>query len=225
MRTLSIRLLPLSVLLLLAATAFALQKPKVITFGKPYSVKLFIGPDEDNTVPMKIRSLSVDGRIREFTTGESHEITDRIFAVRRAYRLNNSLPEDESKVPDWIWQRGGWLMVDRLNGRVSQLKLVNFDSFYSEASWFRDYVAYCGVSDAGDKLYAVVVQWGARKPLLMKELGTVPEKSETPESYCEAPVWERKPTRVIFRPRQSEKFSYTVFSHSVDAQPGSTDEE
>lgn len=217
--------LRLSLCLLLAAAAFALQKPKVITFGKPYTVKLFIGPDEDNTVPMKIRSLAVDGRIREFTTGEPHDITDRIFAVRRAFRLNNTLPADESKVPNWIWQRGDWLMVDRLTGRVSQMKLVNFDPFYSDATWFRDYVAYCGVSDSGDKIYAVVMQWGERKPLLVKDLGAVPQKGETPDSYCDAPVWERQPTRVIFRPKQGEKFSYTVFTHAVDAQPGSADEE
>ncbi len=224
MRTTPRLALCLSLCLLLAAGAFA-QKPKVILFGTPYTVKLFLGPDEDNTVPMKVRSLKVDGRIREFTTGETHDITDRIFVVRRAFRLNNTLPQDESRAPSWIWQRGGWLMVDRLNGRVSQLKLPEFDGFYSDATWFRDYVAYCGVSESGDKLYAVVVQWGVRKPLLRKELGAVPEKGAMPDSYCDAPTWERKPTRVDFRPKQGDKFSYTVFSHAVDAQPGSSDEE
>ena len=36
-------------------------------------------------------------------------------------------------------------------------------------SWFRDYVAYCGVSDTGEKLSAVVMQIGRKKPLLKKE--------------------------------------------------------
>jgi len=57
------------------------------------------------------------------------------------------------------WQRGGWLLVDRLTGRVSQLNLAEFDPFYSTASWYRDYIAYCGVSEDGKKLYAVVAQW------------------------------------------------------------------
>ena len=46
--------------------------------------------------------------------------------------------------------------VDRLTGRVSQLNLPEFDPFYSTASWYRDYIAYCGVSEDGKKLYAVV---------------------------------------------------------------------
>ena len=30
-------------------------------------------------------------------------------------------------------------MVDRLTGQVAQLALDEFDPFYSQASWFRDY--------------------------------------------------------------------------------------
>lgn len=209
---------------LLNAAGWAKPKPKIITFGNPYTVKLFIGPNEANTVPLKIRSLMVNGSVKEFTTGEVHQITDRIFVVRRAYRLNNNLPAEDRKVPNWIWQRGGWLMVDRLNAHISQLKLPEFDPFYSHASWFRDYVAYCGVSDDGGRLFAVVAQWGDRKPVLRKELGKVPEHGDTPNSYCTAPVWEKKPTRVTFQPKNGEPFSYTVFEHSVDAQPGSSDE-
>jgi hypothetical protein len=65
-----------------------------------------------------------------------HEVTDRLFVIRRAYRLNDNLPP-ETGVPRWQWQRGGWLMVDRVTGRVSQVALPEFDAFYSAASWYR----------------------------------------------------------------------------------------
>ena len=147
-------------------------KVHVISYGKSLTVKLYLGPDESKTAPMKVRALFVDAKLREFVTGTVHEITDRLFVVRRAYRLNNSLPTDESKAPNWVWERGGWLMVDRLTGRLTQLSLYNFDPFYSEASWFRDYVAYCGVSDSGEKLSAVVIQIGQKKPVSKKDLGS-----------------------------------------------------
>ena len=222
------RLIPLvaSTLLIFSLSAAAASKLKVITFGKPYTVKLFLGPTEENTTNMKVRSLLVDGHIKEFTTGDTHDITDRVFVVRRAFRLNDNLPLEDKKVPNWIWQKGSWLFVDRLTGRISQMKLPEFDTFYSEAAWFRDYVAYCGVSDDGERLYAVVAQWGVKKPLLRKELGKVPEKGgEMPDAFCAAPTWEKQPNKVIFHPKQSDPFSFTVFGHAVDAQPGSSEED
>ncbi|HWX93992.1 MAG TPA: hypothetical protein VNY29_15295 [Terriglobales bacterium] len=45
------------------------------------------------------------------------------------------------------------------------------DPFYSTASWYRDYIAYCGVSDDGTKLFAIVAQLGRRKLILKKPLG------------------------------------------------------
>jgi hypothetical protein len=214
-----------SALVIFSLSAAAASKPKVITIGKPYTVKLFLGPTEEKTTSMKVRSLMVDGRIRDFTTGDTHDITDRIFVVQRAFRLNNNLPMEDKKVPDWIWQKGSWVFVDRTTGRVSQMKLPEFDTFYSQAVWFRDYVAYCGVSEDGQRLYAVVAQWGVKKPLLRKELGKVPEDGDLPDSYCSLPSWEKQPTRVTFHPRQGEAFSYTVFGHAIDAQPGSSEED
>ena len=163
----------LILLLLTPLSTLAASKPKVhvISFGKTMAVKLFLGPDEERTVPIRVRSLYVDGKLKEFVTGETHEVTDRLFVIRRAYRLNNNLPTDESKVANWVWERGGWLMVDRLTARVTQLSLVEFDPFYSQASWFRDYAAYCGVSDSGEKLIAVVMQLGRKKTVMKKELG------------------------------------------------------
>jgi hypothetical protein len=213
-------------LLLLAPPAtMAASKPNahVINFGKTMSVHLFLGPDEQNTAPIKVRPLLVDAKVKEFVTGEVHDVTDRLFVVRRAYRLNNNLPSDDTKLPNWVWQRGGWLMVDRLTGRVSQLSLTEFDPFYSEASWFRDYAAYCGVSDNGEKLSAMVIQLGRKKPVLKKELGRLTQ-GETPDSECDPPLWEKKPTRVTFLPKHGEKFTISVFCHASDAAPGSDEE-
>ena len=42
-------------------------------------------------------------------------MTDRSFVVRRVLRLNDSLPGD--KTGHWVWQRGPWLLVDRVTGR------------------------------------------------------------------------------------------------------------
>jgi hypothetical protein len=202
--------------------AAAAPKVHVISFGKTMAVKLFLGPDEARTTPMKVRALYADTKLKEFVTGEVHDVTDRLFVVRRAYRLNNNLPGDENKA-GWVWERGGWLMVDRLTARVSQLSLYEFDPFYSQASWFRDYVAYCGVSDSGEKLSAVVMQLGRKKPLLKKELG-VAKQGEMPDSECDTPTWEKKPTRVTFLPKHGEKQAFSIFGHAWDAAPGSDEE-
>jgi hypothetical protein len=213
----------LLVLAPLAAMAVNNPKAHVISFGKSMAVKLYLGPDENNTAPMKVRALFVDAKLKEFVTGEVHEVTDRLFVVRRAYRLNNNLPGDESKAPNWVWERGGWLMVDRLTARLSQLSLYDFDPFYSQASWFRDYVAYCGVSDNGERLSAVVMQLGRKKPVLKKELGSA-SQGDAPDSECDAPTWEKKPTRINFLPKHSEKQSFSIFGHAWDAAPGSDEE-
>ena len=190
----------------------------VINFGKATVVRLYLGPDEQTTVPIKVRPLLVDAKVKEFVTGEVHDVTDRLFVVRRAFRLNNNLPADETKLPNWVWERGGWLMVDRLTARVSQLSLAEFDPFYSEASWFRDYVAYCGVSDNGEKLSAMVMQLGRKKPVMKKELGSA-SQGEMPDSECDPPAWEKKPTRVTFLPKHGEKVSFSIFGHACGRGP------
>ena len=92
----------LFLLVLAPLVAMAANSPKVhvISYGKTMAVKLYLGPDESKTAPMKVRALFVDSKLREFVTGTVHEVTDRLFVVRRAYRLNNSLPADESKAPN-----------------------------------------------------------------------------------------------------------------------------
>ena len=45
---------------------------------------------------LKIRALLVDGVLKEWTTGDAHDVTDRSFVVRRVIRLNDALPSDNS---------------------------------------------------------------------------------------------------------------------------------
>jgi hypothetical protein len=174
-------------LFLLSISAIAAAKPKVISFGAWTKVPFFLGPHEEKSIDMKIRPLLVDGKIKEFTTGDTHEVTDRYFVVRKAFRLNDWLPDDpDPKSHRWKWQRGGWLLVDRTTARVTQLNLPDYDPFYSSSSWFRDYVAYCGLSDDAEKVYAVVTQIGRRKPILKQKLGDA-KNGEVPESECATP--------------------------------------
>src|SRR5437868_9548780 len=154
--------------LLLGLSAGAAAKIHIISFGKTMSVQWFVTPEKSQ--PISVRALFVDGKLREFTTGEVHEVTDSAFVVRRAYRINDYLPQDEKKVPNWKWQRGDWLLVNRRSGNVSAVNLPEFDPFYSVVSWYRDYAAYCGVGDDGAKVSAMLVQLGNKKPLLRKPL-------------------------------------------------------
>jgi hypothetical protein len=205
-------------LLLICATSdcVAAPKPHTLVFGKWISAK-WPNASQQKLLDMKVRPLLVDTRLKEYTTGAPHELTDRLFVVRRAFRVNDTLPSESTAngVLKWQWQRGGWLLVDRVTGRVSQLNLPEFDPFYSTASWYRDYVAYCGVSEDGKKLYAVVAQVGRRKPILKKDAGE-PEGSDEPDSECPAPVWNRAPMRVSFEPDDEQKLVFNIRSRVVD---------
>jgi hypothetical protein len=213
------------ILLALCTCALAVTKPKTVTFGAWMKVPFFVGPHEEKSVEIKVRSLLVDGKIKEFVTGDTHEVTDRYFVVRKAFRLNDWLPDDpDPKNHRWKWQRGGWLLVDRETARVSQINLPEFDPFYSSGAWFRDYIAYCGLSDDATKVYAVVEQIGRKKPLLKQKLGDA-KNGEMPESECELPHWERDPIRVTFQPVGGQKQTFSVFGHAADAMPVGGDEE
>ncbi len=195
-----------------AGESAAVPKAHVISLGKWTSAKW---PDAagKKSLDLKVRALYVDTRLKEYTTGPTHEVTDRLFAVRRMFRVNDALPEENAV--RWQWQRGGWLLVDRVSGKISQLSLPEFDPFYSTASWYRDYVAYCGVSEDGKKLYAVVAQVGRRKPILKKALGE-PGGDDGPDSECPSPTWERSPARVTFQPDETRKLMFSIRGRVVD---------
>ncbi len=206
------------VTLLIPILATAVSKPHVVAFGKTTSVKLLIGPSEDKTLDITVRSLYVDTKLKEFTTGDSHDVTDREFVVRRAYRINDTLPDDSRKAAKWLWQRGGWLLVDRVSGKISLVKLPDFDPFYSEVSWYRDYAAYCGITTNGERATAVVGEIGGKKALFRKELGKA-GMGDSPDSICAPPHWDRQPARVTFLPKEGDKFSVNVSGRFADEAP------
>ncbi len=200
--------------LFLTVTLPGYAKTHTVALGKPQAVTFPAGPKEDKPEKMTVRALYVDDKLKEYTTGETHDITDRLFVVRRAFRVNDRLPEE--KAPRWLWQRGGWLQVDRVSAHISALNLPEFDGFYSVAVWYRDYAAYCGTAADGEKLYAVVAQLGSRKPLLRRVLGD-PDFSGQPDTACEDdPTWQRHPPRVTFTDPKGQKLTFTVRGKSAD---------
>jgi hypothetical protein len=211
--------------LLLGASVAAASGPHLIVFGKWTAVPWTVGEGDEKPIALKVRPLLVDGRVKEFVLGPPHEVTDRLFVVRRAFRVNDSLPE-ESAAPHWQWQRGGWLLVDRATGRISTINLPDFDVYYSAASWYRDYVAYCGVSDDGKKVYAVVQQLSRRKPVMKKSLaGDGLKDDAAPDSACSAPAWQRAPVRVSFDAAEGTRQTFAIRGHVVDLVNDTEDDE
>jgi len=123
-------------------------------------------------------------------------------------------PQDGGLKPRWRWERGGWLLGDRISGRVQPVALPAFDAYFSEVTWFRDYAAYCGLSEHGKKGFTVVAQLGKRKPLLKKVMGE--SGGDSPIKSCGGPLWLRAPARVAFEPAGEQKFTFTARSHAVD---------
>ncbi len=218
------KLLVLVWLALAAGAMAAASKGHVIHFGAPTQVQWFVGAEEEAALKLKVRPLYVDSKLKEFTTGPPRAITDRAFVVRKVYRVNDRLPSDPKQTPKWKWQRAGWLLVDRPTGRVTELHLPDFDPFYSTASWYRDYVAYCGLSGDAEKVYAVVAQIGVKKPLVHKELGRA-HGGDMPDSECDAPTWQRPPVRVTFAPKEGEPVTFAIHRHTAEVSPEQESEE
>ena len=214
----------LVVLMSLNIAISAASKPHVVSFGKPQPVKLFIGASESKTMDITVSPLFVDTKLKEYTTGKQHDVTDRQFVVRRAFRINDALPDEARKSPKWLWELGGWLLVDRSSGRITPIKLLDFDPFYSDVSWYRDYAAYCGTTANGEKLDAVVMQIGVKKPLYRKDLGKA-NGGEQSDSDCSAPHWDRQPAHVTFLPKVGDKLSVTVRGRFVDEVPDDDSDE
>jgi len=163
---------------------------------------------------LKIRPLVVDGLVKEWTTGEAHDVTDRSFVVRRVLRINDELPGEKGAANRWVWQRGPWLLVDRVSGHVSALKLPDYDPGVSQVSWFRDYAAYCGLTPSGRSLYAVVAQVAVRKPVLAKKLSAFDVEGRS-DPVCAPVAWERNPFRVTFSPSGMSAVSFEIVPGSA----------
>lgn len=167
---------------------------------------------------LKIRALLVDGVLKEWTTGDAHDVTDRTFAVRRVIRINDVLPGDKPGPSDkqsrWVWQRGPWLLVDRTTGHLTALHLPDYDPGVSQVIWFRDYAAYCGVTATGKSLYAVVAQVAVRRPVLAKKLAVF-DAGDHPDAACAPPDWQRDPLRITFHPAAKDAVSYNFIPCSA----------
>lgn len=210
------------------------RKAHVVVLGSvrqvPYSKAGDPAGAQAGETTLKIRALIVDGAVKEWTTGEMHDVTDRSFVVRRALRLNDELPGQKLTGPGaekekWVWQRGPWLLVDRLSGHDTALKLPDYDPAVSHVSWFRDYAAYCGVTASGKSLYAVVAQLAARKPAISRKLGALDsDPQKRPENVCAEPAWQREPLRVTFQPEGRETVSFDVAPGSALLVEDSGDE-
>jgi hypothetical protein len=219
-------------LLAFSCQLFAVSKPHTVGLGAvkrvPHST---IGDPADAAMKgtaasesdLKIRALVVDGQVKEWTTGEAHDITDRSFAIRRALHINDTLPSDAKE--RWVWQKGSWIVVDRGNGHVSALHLPDYDPAVSDVVWFRDYAAYCGLPATGKSLFAVVAQVGARHAILAKKLSTW-AGDDHPTPACAASVWQREPLRITFNPAGNPPVSFDLIGLSaVLVEEGDSDDE
>lgn len=211
------------VVALLAGVTQAVAKQHVLSLGKWVSVTW--SAEAGKPLALKIRGLYVDGQLKEFTFGTPHEITERLYVVRRAFRVNDALPDDT--VPRWEWQPGGWLLVDRVSGHVTPVALSEFDPYYSAASWYRDYIAYCGISDDDKKLLAVVSQLGRRKVILKKTLGEIKtvatDGDDAVAANCFTPTWQRQPARVTFQVKGGETAVFAIRGRAAEIVAEQTD--
>jgi hypothetical protein len=218
----------LSVFFMVIQASAAANKLHVVTFSKWTTAQWFpevsTGAADGKPLTLKLRPLLVDGHVKDFTLGPAHDVTDRLFVVRRAFRVNDSLPQESTSPPHWAWQRGGWLLVDRITGHITPINLPDFDPLYSVTTWYRDYAAYCGFSEDSKKIYAVVAQINRRKPVLRKPLSTSLSEGATPDSACPAPAWQRAPVRVTFEDGQAKQ-TYAIRGHVVDLVNDTEEEE
>jgi len=180
------------------------------------------GPGSD-ALMLKVRALLVDGRQKEWTIGDVHDVTDRSFTIRRAMRLNDALPSDAAA--RWSWQPGPWLLVDRVTGHITALHLPDFDEEVSEAVWFRDYAAYCGTAEtAKGGLFAIVAQLGVRRAVVQKQLGKWPQ-TQPAEPVCKAAVWQREPMRVTMQATGGEAMTFAVVGAAALVEEGDAEGE
>jgi hypothetical protein len=89
-----------AVLAALPAFSAAPRKGHVVVLGAtrkvPYSKVGDPAGAAQGENELKVRSLLIDGVLKEWTTGEAHDVTDRSFVVRRVIKLNDNLPSDGS---------------------------------------------------------------------------------------------------------------------------------
>ena len=180
---------------------------------------------EDEAGTVHVRALFVDGRQKDWTVGEMHEVTERSFTVQRVLHVNDALPQEKGQ--RWVWQPGPWILVDRVTGHVSALHLPDFDAGVSEVSWYRDYAAYCGVHTAARSggLSAVVWQIGARRAAVDRVVAKWPQ-DERVRPVCAPARWQREPMRVSLQPTGGAPLTLDVVGTSTAlVEDGDNEEE
>ncbi|MGO8759679.1 MAG: hypothetical protein ACLQG3_16300 [Terracidiphilus sp.] len=215
-----------------SAASAAPRKAHTVVLGAARSVPYSKVGDPSGAAPdekeLRIRALYVDGALKEWTTGDAHDVTDRSFVVRRAIHLNDALPTDKpgpgTNLERWVWQRGPWLLVDRVTGRVTALHLPDYDPGVSQVSWFRDYAAYCGLPPSGKSLYAVVAQIAGRKPALARKIAAF-DAGDRSGPVCAPPEWQREPLRITFHPTGRDAANYDFVPGSAVLVEDADDEE
>jgi hypothetical protein len=196
------------------ATATAPRAPKIHTVNLGPSRRVPYTPPEatpdnksEDSTTLRIRALIVDGNQKEWTVGDVHDVTDRTFVIRRALRINDSLP---SEPPRWSWQPGPWLMVDRVSGHITALHLPGYDSQVSDVAWFRDYAAYCGIAaTAKGGLVVVIAQLGARRAIVQKVIAPWPQATPA-HPVCAAATWQRNPIRATLQPTGGQSLTFDI---------------
>lgn len=103
------------------------------------------------------------------------------------------------------------MLVDRVTGRVSALRLPEFDAGVSDVSWYRDYAAYCGIHTAAKNggVSAVVWQIGSRRPALERVIGRWPQ-TERVRPVCAPAKWQREPMRVTMQQTGAAAASFDI---------------
>jgi len=223
MQTLRPAVVPLLALLVLSAIAGAAPpRSHTVVLGSvrkvPYTPPEARPEDtSEEATTLRVRPLLVDGVQREWTSGDTHEVTERTFVVRRALRINDALPGEPAR---WSWQPGPWLMVDRTTAHVTALHLPDFDPQVSDVVWFRDYAAYCGIATtAKGGLVAVVAELGARKAVLQKPIGPWPQPNPA-HPVCARAVWQRVPMRATIQPTGGAAMTFDVVGTSSLVEDG-----
>lgn len=224
-------LLLFSLLLVIPITVHAAAKPRIHTVGLgtarrvPYT-PAFSTPDskDDDSTTLKVRPLVVDDKLKEWTVGEIHNISDRTFAVRRVLHINDALPDDPGE--RWVWQPASWILVDRSTGHITALHLPDFDSAISNAVWFRDYAAYCGISSTAksSSLVAVIAEVSGRRAVAQRAIGKWPQ-ADPAGPPCQTARWQRLPMRATLQPAGGDAITFDVIGSTSLIEEGDNDED
>ena len=173
---------------------------------------------DNKPLTLKIRPILVDAHVKDFSLGPAHDVTDHLFVVRRALPCQRQSSPGIHLAPALAMATRG--MASRRPPHrpyFPQSIFPELNAVYSVASWYRDYAAYCGVSEDGKKIYAIVAQLNKSKPVLKKSLNgqTIPEDA-TADSVCPAPAWQRSPARDPSSRQARPKQTFAVRGHTID---------